>query len=481
MLRLVAAPVAIAGSLAIAFGATLFAASSPATATHPQAATHAPAAAHAGAARPESLPQRLYSPYSHHLPFSPSFFPIAVWTQSPAGGDVPRPFRTQAQAFRAMGVNVFVTISDWPYRFGDDSGQLAAACANHEYIIAGGDVHSDSSAQSVASVQAILAKNPRCAKYLVGYQMGIDEPLCSTNVAALVAPIHNEDPTRMVYINQAGWYPNNRNPECRANLKAPSIASADDYAITNPWNPPGPNRGCLRAPTDCLWQYGDETDNMRADVGPNKPVWVFVETGTNTLGFPTQNGSVCNPKTNLCSNGNEYRATPPQVNSAAWLTLIHGSNGLEWFCNDTTAPDYCAGGGPGGHLAGDNRSIPRNLTYIDHAIESFAPELNVPNSKGAAVRSSNPRVPIDEMVKVVNGLTYLFVESDRDGSTLGRFGLGRSFAGATATVVYDSDAHYDRAYSESGKKFKLSASGAFSDRLGLDGDNYQVKVYRIAG
>ena len=85
------------------------------------------------------------------------------------------------------------------------------------------------------------------------------------------------------------------------------------------------------------------------------------------------------------------------------------------------------------------------------------------------------------MVKVVNGLTYLFVESDRDGSTLGRFGLGRSFAGATATVVYDSDAHYDRAYSESGKKFKLSASGAFSDRLGLDGDNYQVKVYRIAG
>ena len=221
---------------------------------------------------------------------------------------------------------------------------------------------------------------------------------------------------------------------------------------------------------------------MRADVGPNKPVWVFVETGTNTLGFPTQNGSVCNPKTNLCSNGNEYRATPPQVNSAAWLTLIHGSNGLEWFCNDTDCP---------GLLRRRRARVATwpvttapyraNLTYIDHAIESFAPELNVPNSKRAAVRSSNPRVPIDEMVKVVNGLTYLFVESRSRRIDVGRFGLGRSLAGATATVVYDSDAHYDRAYSESGKRFKLSASGAFSDRLGLDGDNYQVKVYRIAG
>ena len=476
ILRLAAAGGAIVGSLVLVAAATsFFTASGPGTSTGPPTVTHPHSSS------PMSLPQRFYGRYSHHLPTSTSFFPIIVWDQSPSGGDVPPPFRTQAQAFKAMGVNVFVAISGWPYGYGFDGRELADACANREYIIAGGDVRSNSSAQSVASVQAILKRNPKCAKYLVGYQMGIDEPQCSTSVASLVAPIHAEDPTRMVYINQAGWYPNNMNPACRANLRATSVASADDYAITNPWNPPGPNRGCLRAPTDCLWQYGAETDYMRADVGPNKPVWVFVETGTNTLGFPSQNGSVCNAKTNLCSNGNEYRATPPQVNSAAWLTIIHGSNGLEWFCDDTAAPDYCAGGGSNGHLAGDNRAIPANLSYVDHAIESFARELNVPNAKRAAIRSSNPRVPISEMVKVVNGITYLFVESDRNGATVARFAFGRRLAGATATVVYDSDAHYHRAYSESGKQIRLGATGAFYDRLGLHGDNYQVKVYRITG
>jgi hypothetical protein len=468
--------------LVLVAGATsLLARTAPSAAKGPAGLSRPATTLAGGATSPESLPQQLYGDFSPHLPTSPSFFPIAVWTQSPSGGDVPAPFRNQAQAFKAMGVNTFVAISDWPYRFGDDGGELAAACANKEYIIAGGDVNSDTSAQSVASVHAVLAKDPKCAKYLVGYQMGIDEPSCSTDVAALVATIHNEDPTRMVYINQAGWYPNQKNPGCRANLRAPSIASADDYAITNPWNPPGPNRGCLKAPTDCLWQYGPEVDNMRADVGPHKPVWVFVETGTDTLGFPTQNGSACNVKTNLCSDGNEYRATPPQVNSAAWLTLIHGSNGLEWFCNDTASPDYCAGGGSDGHLAGNNTTIPANLSYIDHAVESFARELNAPNAKRATIRSSNRRVPIDQMVKVVNGVTYLFVESDRDGSTTGRFRLGRSLGGATATVVYDSDGHYDRGYSETGKRFTLSSTGSFTDELGAHGDNYEVKIYKISG
>jgi hypothetical protein len=425
---------------------------------------------------PQTWPERLYGRWAHGLTTSSSFFPIAVFAQSPSGGDVPRPYRNQAQAFRAMGVNVFVGVDGWPVGFGRDGRELAAACANHEYMLAGGDVYSDRSATSVASVQKVLAKNRRCAKYLVGYQMGIDEPACYVNVAALVHKISSEDATRMVYINQAGWYPRNNNRGCRVNLRAPSIASADDYAVTNPWSP-----NCRRPdkPSDCLWQYGPETRYMRQDVGPDKAVWVFVETGGTELGFSSQNGSVCHPSINLCSRGNEYRATTSQVNSAAWLTLINGSNGIEWFCDDITAADACAGGGPDGHATRGSSIIARNLSYIDHRIESFARELNVPSSRPSAVRSSNRRVPIAEMVKVVNGVTYVFAESDRNGETTATFGLGPSFAGAHAVVIYDSDARYDRANSEQGNELVLGSRGSFSDAFGANGANYQVKIYKI--
>ena len=209
------------------------------------------------------------------------------------------------------------------------------------------------------------------------------------------------------------WLP--REPE------RPSIAAADDYAITNPWDP-----NCLgaNAASDCLWEYGAETRNVIADDTSGHPVWMVVESGTDGIRFSSQNGSVCNPTTNLCSRGNGDRATPVQVNSAAWLTLINGANGLEWFCDDSvSAPDACAGGGRNGHAAACSFTcrIPANLSYIDHAVESFARELNVASASRPTVRSSNARVPIDTMVKVVNGVTYLFAESDRNGSTTGSF------------------------------------------------------------
>lgn len=447
-----------------------------------------PLTAAPAAASVHLTPPAYYGEFEFGLPTSPNFFPIAVWDEDPAQtGDVPAPYGDLADAFKAMGVNVFVGLYDWPQTFGSDSDgvpgqdELAAACRDHMYVIGGGDPTSPLAADSVASVLAVVAKEPSCAKYLVGYQIG-DEPSCTVNVPDQVSVIRSEDPTRMVYENESSWtayLPANLEgsaqcfAQAKANLAATDVASSDNYAITSPWM-----RDC-REP-DCLWIYGRNTLEVRSVVGPYKPVWMFVETGTDNLGQPEQNGSICSATTNLCEPyGNEYRATPAQVDSAAWLTLIEGANGLEWFCHDTIASDYCAGGGGNGETTqGSDRAIPANLSFIDHTVESFAPELNSPTVHGARIASLND-VPIASMVKTVNGVTYLFVESDRMGATRGSYGFGRGLAGARVVTVFDSDERYDVKHSTKGKVFTLNSSGSFSNWLGGYGDNYEVKIYSI--
>ena len=263
-------------------------------------------------------------------------FPIAVWDQSPQGGDVPAPYTNQAQAFKAMGVNTFVGLYGWPENATSDNGEYAAATAAGMYVIAG---------SPSTAVNDIIASNP---SYFLGYQLG-DEPGCTVNVASQVAAANTADPSHLTYENEGAWVadlPNNDigNASCltqaEANLVAPSIVSYDDYALTDPWhdaqceagNPT--SAGYPANDLDCGYLYGQGTANAVALAG-SKPVWTFVETGTDDLGLSSQNGGI-----------GEYRNAPPAaVNSAAWDTIIHGSTGLEWFCDDTLAYDACAGGG----------------------------------------------------------------------------------------------------------------------------------------
>jgi hypothetical protein len=76
------------------------------------------------------------------------------------------------------------------------------------------------------------------------------------------------------------------------------------------------------------------------------------------------------------------------------------------------------------------------------------------------------------------GVTYLFAQPARKGSSTYTFTLS-NLAGAKARVVYDSNAHYDSAHSSVGSVFTLDGSGNFSDTLGANGDDYQVKIYTV--
>jgi len=439
-----------------------------------------------------SGPKAFYGQYSNGLPTSSSFFPIGVWYQDPSGGNVPSQYANQAQAFKAMGINVFVGMSQengvaWPESYASDQGEMQAAAAAGIYVVGGGDPNcsaintgSDPCSKdhaSIESVQALLARLPASeTKYFVGYQW-TDEPPCSMDIPAQVSTLRSEDPTRMTYANEGAWtadLPNNDvgSQQCltaaEANLVAPSIASSDDYALTDPWH----TSICTGA--NCIYMYGDTAANMRTLAGASKPVWAFIESGTDDLGLSGQNGP-CNYTTNLCANGNEAYATPAQVNSAAWDAVINGANGIQWFCDDSVAYDACAGGGPGGQPAVSGSrtyGIAANLTYIDNTIEGFASELNSPNVPGLTTAST---LPVVTMLKNVGGAYYLFVMSDRDGFTKATF-TDPALAGKTATLVYNSAAHYLPVI-DNVLYHKVTTAGSFTVRFG---PAYEVKVYKIS-
>ena len=213
------------------------------------------------------------------------------------------------------------------------------------------------------------------------------------------------------------------------------------------------------------------------------------------------NNSDCVASVNLCvAQGNEYRATPAQVNSEVWMSIISGANGIEYFCHDTIASTFC--------LAGGNTPasivVQQNLTYVNTNVLNYAPMLNSQTVGQCSMQhqnyttaagyttttsctggiltmvTTNAALPGLALVKTYNGVTYLFAQSDRRSAYGAYFNFTLAGMGSKkATVVYDSDAHYDPSHSTQGASHPLNGAGTFSDTLGANHDDYQVKIYAI--
>jgi hypothetical protein len=451
-----------------------------------------------------------YSQWSN-FPQRPSFFPIAIWLQNPtrslgAGAS----YSTVAAAAAATKINILLGIDNggtqWPGSIcGGDNGQLAAAKNSGLYVIwpSGVDATGNTSATSVSSVLC-LANALGATASLIGYNLG-DEPACGVTMNAIpswVTTLAGFDPTRVVTYNMNDWAFNHGicSPKWRtiAALQAISIGSFDLYPITSPWNggskiPVNPGQ-----PIDSMWIQGYSVVQLIQSGRKGQPIWAYVETGTDELGYSTQAGNTCNADTNLCTpHNNEYRATNEQVNAEAWMSIINGAAGIEWFCHDSLAPAFCLGEQTGGSGKLAN-SIRANLTYIDSTILSYAQQLNSPtvgictmiNGTGftnfttscsngiLSVSAGNSFIPASALVKSFGRAHYLFAQTARNGSEIVTFTLSGD-ARKMATVVYDSNAEYDPANSAMGNTIVLNGSGEFSDAFGANSHNYQVKIYTV--
>ena len=466
----------------------------------------------------------MYSQWPN-FPQSPNFFPIVLWLQNPAqwqmGSGAAYP--TVPQAMKGTKMNILLAIDNggggnYPASCGaDTNGQFQSLVNQGIYLIAATDGTNGANANSVACLQQ-LAANLNGTQYLVGYNLG-DEPGCSTqqSAATTLGTTEGYDTTRPFFWNMQAYLFASGTCTGSINtnfLKAISVGSFDNYPLISPWAVVENIPNITPAAHDSMWIQGWQVANMVSNGRTGQPIWAYVDTGTSALDYPTQNGSSCSESTNLCtqSSGVHYFRAPAElVNAQVWMTIINGGMGIEWFCDDTsvatgnTAYHFCLGPTTttGGASLGSAESaiaaaIASNITYIDSTILSFAPQLNSTVagrctmntgsqytnyasscSNGILTMSTGTAtVPGSAIVKNYNGTLYLFADSDRNGSATMTFTLS-GYAGATATVVYDSNAQYDPAHSSVGTSFTLNASAQFSDTFGASGHNYQPKIYKI--
>jgi hypothetical protein len=344
---------------------------------------------------------------------SPDVFPIAVWLQDPR----------HAAEYRSMGVNLFVGLWKGPTRDQLDllksAGMpvLAAHTANATAL------------PDLSGVRGwTLMDEPDNAQAKPGGGYGPCVP--PSEIVSRYKTVKAADATRPVYLNLGQGVINDRykgrGPECAGHMEqyaeyieGADIVSYDVYPVNS--NLP-------------LWYTGAGVERLRKWANYKKPVWNWIETTSYRDG----------PK-----------PTPAQIRSEVWMSLIHGSMGIGYFCHKFSAPADAA-------APLHDREVREAVSAINAEIASLAPVLNSkPVANGVAVSSSNSESQIATMLKRHGGKTYLFAMTTRPGGATVRFAL-RDCGDLTAEVLGES------------RTIRLKG-GVFEDRF----EDYQVHLYRL--
>jgi hypothetical protein len=465
-----------------------------------------------------------------NYPQSPNYFPTVLWWQD-LGTPIPG-YTSFLAAMRGTGMNTLLNLNKaggggwWgPSSFGvDNSGYLAQIAAAGIYLIpqvnsisnapycSGGCIGNlspnNTDVNSVASYKALIS-NTGIKSTIIGFELD-DEPQTGScdqypmsGIPGQIAIYKGYDSTRPFFMNSNPFVTNGGlcNPMSLDYnyMAAISVGSFDTYPLVNPSLPAfikAPSS--TTTPADTLWIQGYIINKMMALRSPGAPFWAWVDSGSDVLASFSSWGYTCPATTNTCSNGTYtiwHRAPANLVNAEVWMSIINGATGIEYFCQDSTATyAYCMGqGGSAGALAAQ-----ANVTYINLNLQTYAPMLNSATagmctmnngttlssfttscSNGILTMSTGtPTVPGAALVKSYNGATYLIAQPDRYGSAAFTFTL-TGLAGKTATVVYDSNSRYDSGHASLGATYVLNSSAQFVDTLGANGDNYQVKIYKI--
>jgi hypothetical protein len=394
--------------------------------------------------------QSIYARWAHGPSADPEVFPIGVWLQEPAN----------AGRYKAAGINFYVGL--WKGPTEDQLTELRrhgmpAICTQNEV----GLKHKDDSviigwmlqdepdnAQSMGkywknNLDAIRNAWPDAPDRTLQQWGAYGPPVPPSKIVADYETLQVNDPTRPVFLNlgrAVAWNgEDNKNRGVRRGhmedypgyVKGCDIISYDIY--------PGINLHPDVAGKLELTALG--VDRLRRWSGGTKIVWNIIE-AAHTVGKSPR------------------KATPDQVRSQVWMSIVHGSRGIIYIVHQF-APTFVEAG-----LLADtpeDRTMLKVVTDLNRRIQSLAPVLNSPTiTGGATVKSTNKDVPVDIMVKRHGGATYLFAVAMRGQPTRATFVLKDVPVGAVVEVI--------------GEKRTLPITdGAFADRF----DGYQVHLYRI--
>jgi hypothetical protein len=217
-------------------------------------------------------------------------------------------------------------------------------------------------------------------------------------------------------------------------------------------------RGSCTGKTFMYAEYAQGADIVSFDIYPRNSGYPLeiVATGVENLRKWTNNSKpvYCYIETTKISTSSKATPTTSDTKTEVWMALVHGAVGINYFCHQITpfVEDGCVA----------NTTIAAGLKEIDAQIKSLAPVLNSPTVQGTVtVKSSNPNVPVDFIVKVYQQKTYIFAVAMRDTSVTATFTM-KGVTSATATVIDEN-------------RNRQVSSGVFTDNF----SGYQVHLYSI--
>jgi hypothetical protein len=307
----------------------------------------------------------------------PGYFPIAVWLQD----------TKNAAKYKAIGVNVYVAL--WR---GPNQEQIAELKKHGIGVICGQNRWALEHLDEPAIVGWMHGDEPDNAQSLPGGK-GYGPPIPSEKIIEDYRKIKAKDPTRPVMLNLGqgvawdGWYGRgvrtNHPEDYPEYVRGGDIISFDIYPAVH-------DRAVVAGK---LWYVPYGVQRLRQWTKGEKVVWDCIECTR-----------ISNPK---------VKPTPQQVKAEVWMSIIHGSQGLIYFCHQFK-PSFIEAG-----LLADEE-MAKAVGAINRQIHELAAVINSPSvPEAVAVEAEQAEVsaervkmlpggPIATMVKRHGGATYVF-------------------------------------------------------------------------
>lgn len=350
---------------------------------------------------------------------SKNFFPIAVWLQNPN-------YAKQYQ--QEGGINMYIGL--WNPLDEKQLSQIKEAgiqliCEQNAYGLA----HKTDPA-IYGWMRGDEPDNAQWNESTKTYDPCIDP----ANIISYYKEIKQKDPDHPFYLNlgqgvsYTNWFGRG---ECTGKtemypqyLKGCDIASFDIYPVNS-------EDTIIK---DKLWMGAKGIDSLKRWTDNSKPVFTWIET--------TQIGK-----------DSPRKPTPQEVKTQVWMAIIHGANGIGYFCHSFyPANDEAA--------LLHNKQMLSSVKEVNNMITTLATVLNSETLNGyATVISNNPKVPVHIMAKKQDKAHYLFAVAMRNHETFASYKVS---SGNEAEVIGEN------------RKIKI-VNGQFEDQF----NGYGVHIYKI--
>lgn len=301
-----------------------------------------------------------------------SYFPIAVWLQSPKN----------AERFKAAGVNTYVGL--WR---GPTEEQLAELKASRMKIVCDqnsvGLAHKD----DPAVIVWMQDDEPDNAQSL-GQGKGYGPPILPEKVIARYEEMRARDSSHPILLNLGqgvawdqyiGRGVRRNHPEDYADyVKGGDIVSFDIYPATHDHKD---IKGKLES-------VAHGVERLKKWAGPDRIVWNCIEA-------------------KLAENS---RVSPEQLRAEVWMSLIHGSRGIIYFVHQFKPVFREAS-------VFEDPKLLAGMTAVNKQIAELAPVLNSDSVEGAVTLKAPDDAPVASMAKRRGNDLYVFVVAmlDRGG------------------------------------------------------------------